>query len=470
MILKQYYLACLSHASYLIADEVTKTAVVVDPQRDTEQYIADAAARGLTIRHVFLTHFHADFVAGHLELAAKTGATIHLGARARADYAFTPMQDGAELEFGSVRLRVLETPGHTPESVSLLVFDLAKQREKPHAVLTGDTLFIGDVGRPDLMASIGITAADLAGMMYDSLHGKLMKLPDETLLYPAHGAGSSCGKNLSKDTVSTIGAQRASNYMLRPMSRASFVEQLTQGQPPAPRYFGYDAQMNKEKRDTLETSLARTLQPLTLEQLLAHQKAGGLVLDTRHSDEYAQAHLAGSVSIGLWGKYANWAGTLLDPRQPLALISAPGAERESAMRLGRIGFDRVSGYLAGGMNALTGRAELLARFDRVEPTEAFARLRAGGIVMLDVREPGERENARVEGTLAIPLAQLEARMNELPQTGALAVHCAGGYRSTIACSLLQRAGRSGLVDVRGGMAGWQQCGLPTQHGTASCGA
>ena len=252
MILKQYYLACLSHASYLIADESTKTAVVVDPQRDIEQYVADAAARGLSIRHVFLTHFHADFVAGHLELAAKTGATIRLGARARADYAFTPMSDGQDLEFGSVRMRVLETPGHTPEGVSLLVFDLAKDREKPQAVLTGDTLFIGDVGRPDLMASVGMTASDLAGMMYDSLHGKLMKLPDETLVYPAHGAGSSCGKNLSKDTVSTIGAQRASNYMLRPMSREAFVAQATQGLATAPRYFGYDAQLNKEQRDTLE--------------------------------------------------------------------------------------------------------------------------------------------------------------------------------------------------------------------------
>ena len=470
MILKQYYLTCLSHASYLIGDEATKTAVVVDPQRDTEQYVADAAARGLTIRHVFLTHFHADFVAGHLELAAKTGATIRLGARARADYAFTPMADGEELEFGNVRIRVLETPGHTPEGVSLLVFDLAKDREKPQAVLTGDTLFIGDVGRPDLMASVGMSAAELAGMMYDSLHGKLMKLPDETLVYPAHGAGSACGKNIAKDTVSTIGAQRASNYMLRPMSRESFVAQATQGQSAAPRYFGYDAQLNKEQRDTLETALARTLRPLSLEQLLAHQRAGGLVLDTRHSDEFAVGHLAGSVSIGLWGKYANWAGTLLDPRQPIALVTAPGAERESALRLGRIGFDRIAGYLAGGMHALTGRAELLARFERVDPPEVFARLHAGGIAMLDVREPGERENARVEGTLAIPLPQLEARMHELPASGALAVHCAGGYRSTIACSLLERAGRTGLVDVRGGMAGWQQCGLPTLHGTASCGA
>ena len=468
MLLKQYYLACLSHASYLIADESTKSAAIVDPQRDIGQYLADAAARGLAIRHVFLTHFHADFVAGHLELAAKTGATIRLGSKARADYAFTPMSEGESVEFGSVRIGVLETPGHTPEGISLLVYDLEKSRGQPQAVLTGDALFIGDVGRPDLMASIGITAVELAGMLYDSLHGKLMKLPDETLLYPAHGAGSACGKNLSKDTVSTIGAQRANNYMLRPMSRESFVEQLTQGQPPAPRYFGYDAQLNKQQRETLDTSLARALKPLKPEELLAHQRAGGLVLDTRHSDEFAAGHLAGSVSIGLWGKYANWAGALLDPKQPLALITAPGAEHESAMRLGRIGFDRVAGFLEGGFAALAGHKEQLASFERIDPPEMFARLKSGRIALLDVRAPGERESMRIEGTLSIPLEQLEARLDELPREGALAVHCAGGYRSTIACSLLQRAGRRDLVDVRGGMAGWEQSGLPTARGQAAC--
>jgi glyoxylase-like metal-dependent hydrolase (beta-lactamase superfamily II)/rhodanese-related sulfurtransferase len=467
MFLKQYYLACLSHASYLIADETTKTAVVVDPQRDIDHYLADAAARGLAIRHVFLTHFHADFVAGHLELAQKTGATIRLGAKAKADYPFTPMSEGQAVEFGSVRIAVLETPGHTPEGISLLVYDLAQSREKPQAVLTGDTLFIGDVGRPDLMASIGITAEELAGMLYDSLHQKLLKLPDETLVYPAHGAGSACGKNLSKDTCSTLGAQRASNYMLRPMSRASFVEQLTQGQPPAPRYFGYDAQLNKQKRETLDANLGRALRPMKLEELLAHQRAGGLVLDTRHSDEFALAHLAGSVSIGLWGKYANWAGALLDPQQPIALITAPGAEHESAMRLGRIGFDRVAGFLEGGFATLAGRKELLASFERIEPHEMFARLQTGSVALLDVRNPGERESVRIEGTLSIPLAEPEARMSELPREGTLAVHCAGGYRSTIACSLLERAGRRDLVDVRGGMAGWAQSGLPTASGAGA---
>ena len=466
MFLKQYYLACLSHASYLIADESSKTAVVVDPQRDIDHYLADAAQHGFTIRHVFLTHFHADFVAGHLELAQKTGAAIRLGAQARADYAFTPMKDGEALEFGGVRITALETPGHTPEGISLLVHDLAKSRTVPQAVLTGDTLFIGDVGRPDLMASVGVSAEELAGKLYDSLHGKLLALPDETRVYPAHGAGSACGKNLSKDTVSTIGAQRASNYMLRPMSRESFVALATQGQPPAPRYFGYDAQLNKQRRETLEANLGRALQALTLEELLAAQRGGAVVLDTRHSDEFAAGHLCGSVSIGLWGKYANWCGALLDPRVPIALVAAPGSERESAVRLGRIGFDRVVGFLEGGIGALAGRPELLARFERIEPVEMFARRKTGELHFLDVRNRNEREDVRIEGTLSIPLEELEARIAEVPSEGTLAVHCAGGYRSTIACSLLERAGRKDLVDVRGGMAGWQQSGLPALRGNA----
>lgn len=468
MLLKQYYLACLSHASYLIADERSKTAVVVDPQRDVEQYLAEAQQRGLAIRHVFLTHFHADFVAGHVELAQQTGATIRLGARARADYAFTPMAEGQSVEFGDVRIAVLETPGHTPEGISLLVYDLAKDREQPQAVLTGDTLFIGDVGRPDLMASVGASASELAGMMYDSLHGKLLKLPDATLVYPAHGAGSACGKNLSKDTVSSIGAQRAGNYMLQPMSRAEFVALATRGQPEAPRYFGYDAQLNKQRRETLETSLGRALRPLTLEALLAHQRAGGLVLDTRSSDEFAAGHLRGSLSIGLSGKYASWCGALLDPAASIALVAAAGRERESAMRLGRIGFDRIAGFLEGGAAAFAGRADLLARFERIDPPELLARASKGGLHVLDVRNPGEREDLRIEGTLSIPLSELEARLGELPREGTLAVHCAGGYRSTIACSLIERAGRGNLIDLRGGMAGWEAAGLPVQRGKSAC--
>lgn len=466
MILEQYYLGCLSHASYLVADETSKVAAVVDPQRDVDRYIEDAQAKGLSIRHVLLTHFHADFVAGHLELAERTGATIHLGAKARAQYAFSPLADGEELVLGpNVVLRALETPGHTPEGVSYLVFDRARDPSRPRAVLTGDTLFVGDVGRPDLMASVGASADELASQLYDSLHGKLLKLPDETLVYPAHGAGSMCGKNLSKETFSTIGAQRTHNYALVPMSKADFVAMATSGLPPAPAYFGYDAQLNKERRDTLDRTLERALVPLTLEALLAHQRAGGVVLDTREPDEYAPAHLAGSVDVGLSGKYATWAGTLLDPRAPIALIAAPGRERESAMRLGRVGFERIVGYLAGGFDAVRARPDLVRSFERVDPPDLAARLRGGSLRFLDVRQPGERDEQRIEGTIAIPLGELERRARELPP-GPLAIHCAGGYRSTIAASLLERLGRRDLVDLRGGIAGWVKAGLPVARGAA----
>src|SRR5262245_32704311 len=304
MILQQYFLKCLAHASYLIVDERTKTAAVVDPQRDIDQYLEDARKHGATIRHVLLTHFHADFLAGHLELAERTGATIHLGPKARAEYPFSPVREGAALELGDVRLGFLETPGHTPEGVSILVYDTKRDAAKPHAVLTGDTLFIGDVGRPDLMASVGISAQELAGVLYDSLHGKLLKLPDATLVYPAHGAGSACGKNMSTDTVSTIGAQRKANYALQPMTREAFVRLVSSDQPEQPAYFGYDADLNKKQRETLGSVLERVLRPLALDEALRLVNQGAQLLDTRTADEFAAAHMRGALNVGLKGSYA----------------------------------------------------------------------------------------------------------------------------------------------------------------------
>ncbi len=273
MILKQYYLGCLAHASYLVADRVGGNAAVIDPQRDVEQYLADAEELGCEIGHVFLTHMHADFIAGHLELRDRAGAAIHLGAKASAEYPFSAMGDGDELRLGDVRLSVLETPGHSPESISILVFDPEHDGDRPFAVLTGDTLFIGDVGRPDLRASLGWSADRLASMLYDSLHDKLLPLPDDTLVYPAHGAGSLCGKNLSTDTVSTIGVQRQYNYALQPMSRERFIEIVTSDQPDTPAYFTYDAVLNARERPTLDEALVRELQPLSLERLLEHVEA-----------------------------------------------------------------------------------------------------------------------------------------------------------------------------------------------------
>ncbi|HTF43435.1 MAG TPA: MBL fold metallo-hydrolase, partial [Terriglobales bacterium] len=311
MIFKQFYLPCLAHASYLVGDERTGTAAVVDPQRDTDQYMAFAAEHGLKIQHVFLTHLHADFVAGHLELRDRAGATIYLGAAARATYKFTALGDGTRVEFGQVRLQILETPGHTPESISIVVYDLDSSDTRPYAVLTGDTLFIGDVGRPDLRVALGWSAAQLGGLLYDSLHTKLLALPDESLVYPAHGAGSLCGRSLSKETVSTLGEQRRLNYALQPMSKEAFIQVVTADQPEAPGYFTYDAVLNSEERPTLDQALAREMNPLTVDTVLGLQAAGAQILDTRDSAEFAAAHLAGSINIGLVGQYATWAGTVL---------------------------------------------------------------------------------------------------------------------------------------------------------------
>ena len=348
MVLKQFYLPCLAHASYVVGDESAGTAVVVDPQRDTDLYLGFAAEHGLAIRYVFLTHLHADFVAGHLELRDRVGAAICMGAAAKTSYAFTPFGDGDELKLGRVRLKVLETPGHTPESICVLVYDGNAAAPGPHAVLTGDTLFIGDVGRPDLRAALGWSAAELGAMLFDSLHGKLLALPDESLIYPAHGAGSLCGKALSKETVSTLGEQRRSNYALQPMSREAFVRVVTADQPEAPAYFNYDAVLNSRERPTLDEALARGMNPLGLDDVLDLKGRGAQVLDTRDPDQFAAAHLAGSMNIGLAGQFATWAGTLLGREHPIVIVAAPGREAESAMRLGRIGFDHVAGTWTAG--------------------------------------------------------------------------------------------------------------------------
>jgi glyoxylase-like metal-dependent hydrolase (beta-lactamase superfamily II)/rhodanese-related sulfurtransferase len=391
MIFKQFYLPCLAHASYLIGDEATGTAVVIDPQRDVDQYLAFAADHSLKIRHVFLTHLHADFVAGHLELRDCAGATIYLGAAARAAYAFVPMKDGSVVEFGTVRLKTLETPGHTPESISVLVFDLSVSDAQPYAVLTGDTLFIGDVGRPDLRAALGWSATELGGMLFESLHSKLLELPDASLVYPAHGAGSLCGKALSKETVSTLGEQRRTNYALQPMSKAEFIQVVTADQPDAPAYFTYDAVLNSQERPTLDQALKREMQPLTPESVLELQASGAQILDTRDSVEFAAAHLKGSINIGLGGQYATWAGTVLAREHPIVIIADPGRENEAAVRLGRIGFDHVAGFLNDGMRSLADRPDLTIKTERLSaPFAAELLASAQPPLVIDVRSQRER--------------------------------------------------------------------------------
>ncbi len=463
MIFKQFYLPCLAHASYIIGDEQTGTAAVVDPQRDTDQYIAFATEHALKIKHVFLTHLHADFIAGHLELRDRAGAAIYLGATAKAAYPFTPLRDGAILEFGRVRLKVLETPGHTPESISIVVYDLNSSDAQPYAVLTGDTLFIGDVGRPDLRAALGWSATELGSMLFDSLHTKLLGLPDASLVYPAHGAGSLCGKAISKETVSTLGEQRRTNYALQPMSKEAFIQVVTADQPDAPAYFNYDAVLNSEERPTLDQALALGMNPMTLDVLLEFQAAGAQILDTRDPVEFAAAHLAGSINIGLAGQYATWAGTVLDRMHPIVIIADPGRESEAAIRLGRIGFDHVAGYLKDGLQSLKSRPELTVTTERLSaPFAAELQSSDQPPQVIDVRAPREREQKYIAGSLNVPLNHLVEKLETLPKDRLLLVYCAGGYRSSIAASLLQRNGFDHVSEIAGGIAGWEAANLPIQ--------
>jgi len=463
VLLQQFYLKCLAHASYVIADEASGVAAVVDPQRDIDQYLAFAEEHHLRIAHVFLTHLHADFIAGHLELRDRVGARIYLGRKAEVEYAHVPLADGQVVEIGnSVRVQARETPGHTPESISLVVFDRTKSETVPQAVLTGDTLFIGDVGRPDLMAAPGASAADLAVQLYASLHDVLLALPDSTLVYPAHGAGSLCGRALSQETSSTIGEQRRSNYALQPMTRERFVTVVTADQPDAPPYFAYDAAMNAKERSTLDEALERELAPLTLDAVLSAREQGAHILDTRDPVEFAAAHLKGSINVGLGGQYATWAGTVLDRDRSVVLIAEPGAERESAVRLGRIGFDRVIGFLDGGLSAAEPHPELIATTERLSPQVTAARLGGSSpALLIDVRADSEREVNGIPGSLHIPLNHLRERLGEIPRDRPLVLHCAGGYRSSIAASLLQREGFEHVAELAGGITAWEANQLPT---------
>jgi rhodanese-related sulfurtransferase len=355
----------------------------------------------------------------------------------------------------------METPGHTPESISILVYDLNTSAAQPHAVLTGDTLFIGDVGRPDLRASLGWSAAELGGMLFDSLHKKLLGLPDQSLVYPAHGAGSLCGKALSKETVSTLGEQRRTNYALQPMTKEAFVQVVTADQPEAPAYFTYDAMLNSQERPTLDQALEREMKPLALDIVLELQARGAQILDTRDPDEFGAAHLRGSINVGLGGQYATWAGTILNRTDAIVIIADPGREYESTVRLGRIGFDHVAGYLRDGLNSLKSRPELIAFTERLSPQFAAQLVSTSEPpLVIDVRAPSERAAQKIDGSLGIPLNRLVDHWKELPKDRSLLVYCAGGYRSSIAASLLQGRGFGPVAEIAGGFAAWEAAKLP----------
>ncbi|HEY1676252.1 MAG TPA: rhodanese-like domain-containing protein [Candidatus Sulfotelmatobacter sp.] len=454
MYFEQFYLGCLAHASYLLASD--GEAVVVDPQRDVELYLKAAADHGVAIKHIFETHLHADFVSGHQELAARTGAKIYMGAQAGATFPHVPVSDGFVLKFGKASIRVLETPGHTAESICLVVTDEEKS-SSPWAVLTGDTLFIGDVGRPDL--SPRHTPAQLAGLLYDSLHDKLMKLADSVLVYPAHGAGSLCGKNMRAERSSTIGTERLTNYALQIKSREEFIAQLTSNLPARPEYFLKDAEINRTGAAPLsELPELRAIQPSELEAML---RDGEMALDVRSGEEFAAGHVPGSVNIALSGQFATWAATVLGlTARPVLIAGAQEQLEEARVRMARVGIESLDGYLAGGIEAWKQAGLPVAATPQMSVEELRERLQAGGVQVLDVRRAPEWDAAHIEDATWWPLDNFKVSPPELDEDAPLVVHCKSGYRSMIACSLLQRAGFRNVLNLAGGFDAWQAAKLP----------
>jgi len=443
MYFQQFYLTCLSHASYMLGSE--GIAVVIDPQRDVSLYIDEAAAQGLKIEYVIETHLHADFVSGHRELADRTGAKIYLGARAGATFPHVGVHDGDEIKFGRIILRFLETPGHTVESISIAITDLDR-RKTPYAVLTGDTLFIGDVGRPDLAPDL--TPQQLAGMLFDSLHQKLLPLGDDVEVYPAHGAGSLCGKQMRPERQSTIGKERALNYALRPASKEEFVRLLTAELPERPGYFAQDAELNRSGAPSL-----MEMQPLAE---LTAIPGDAIVLDTRPSQQFFNGHIRGAVHIALGGQYASFAATILGLDKEIVLIAEDEEHlEESRMRLARVGIERIAGTLKGGMAQWTGPVQQIHQISVEDLRREMDHLQ-----VVDVRREPEFAGGHIEGAKLMPLHKLESLVSTLDHDRPIAVHCKGGYRSAIACSLIQRAGYDHVMNLMGGYDAWVACGLP----------
>ncbi len=443
----QYYLDCLSQASYLVGDRTTGRAVVIDPRRDVEEYLADAEQAGLTIEGVILTHFHADFVSGHLELAEATGAWVGFGEVAKPEFDFRPLADRERISLGEVQLEIMSTPGHTPESISVLVYEHAGD-EVPYGVLTGDALFIGDVGRPDLLASIGVSQEELVVQLYDSIQHKLMGLPDPVRVFPAHGAGSACGKNLSTERSSTIGQQRLFNYACQPMSEEEFAQLVTEDQPSAPAYFLHDAVANRSDRAVRE--LDATVAPLDAGQLAAAIEAGATVLDARDPMDFAAGHLAGAVNVGFGGRMAETAGMVVGPDQDFVVVAEPGQEQETAMRMARIGFDRCVGYLPNVEAYLVEHPEAAEQSSRLTATQMFEAIKDPQVQLVDIRNVGELVNGTVDGAKHLPLAEFPQRYRELDPARPILLHCAGGYRSSVGASWLRQHGFDDVSDVIGG--------------------
>lgn len=447
MKIEQLYTGCLAEAAYYI--ESAGEAAIIDPLRETEPYIQLAKERGTTIKYIFETHFHADFVSGHVDLAKKTGATIVFGPNASTEYEIHQATDGEEFQLGDIKFKILHTPGHTLESTTFLLFDEAG---KEHAIFSGDTLFIGDVGRPDLAIKSDLTKNDLAGMLFDSLRTKIMPLADEVIVYPAHGAGSACGKNMSKETFDTLGNQKKSNYALRAdMTREEFIKEVTEGILPPPQYFAKNASLNKTGYQEVDQVLERGSTPLTIEAFEKAVADGALILDVRHQSEFIKGHIPNSWFIGIDGSFAVWVGTLIkDINQPILLITEQGREAETVTRLARVGYDNTLGFLAGGFEAWVKAGKTTATLSSISANEVASKMESEPVNLLDVRKPSEFEAEHAESADSYPLDFINNHLSDLDANKAYHVYCRSGYRSVVACSILKANGYHNLVDVAGG--------------------
>ena len=449
MYVQQLYTNCLAEAAYYIESE--GEAAIIDPLRETEPYIALAESRGATIKYVFETHFHADFVSGHIDLSRKVNAPIIYGPEANTDYKVYNAKDGEEFKLGQVKIRVLHTPGHTPESSCYLLID---ERGHEYAVFTGDTLFVGDVGRPDLLDGV-MSSETLAGMLYDSLQHKIKTLPDRVIVYPAHGPGSACGKSIGSETFSTIGEQKKYNYAMQNMTRDEFIAKVTDGILPPPQYFFEDARINKTGYDPIEDVIRENTKPLTLENFKQAVENGAWILDTRKADDFEKGFISGSINIGLNGQFAVWVGTLIDIQRDLVLITEPGREAETVLRLARVGYEKVVGYLQGGVNAYD---RPLEKVKSIKAEEMMSDVNRAAVV-LDVRKPNEWSVAHAKDALFLPLANFPDNLSNLDKDGKYIVHCGGGYRSMTAISIMKKLGFKDLINIHGGFGAMQNAGV-----------
>ena len=455
MYIEQLYTGCLSEAAYYI--ESNGKAAIIDPLRETEPYLQKAKERGAEIKYILETHFHADFVSGHLDLAAKTGAPIVFGPTAQTDFDIIQATDGQVFELGELKIKLLHTPGHTPESSCYLLFD---ENGKEHSIYTGDTLFIGDVGRPDLAQKGGeMTAEDMAATLYDSLRTKIMTLPDDIIVYPAHGAGSACGKNMSSETSALLGGQKQTNYALGDLTKEEFVKELTKGILPAPQYFAKAASQNKKGYKSIDQVFESSLNAMAVDEVLEAQKSGVMVLDTRREGEFSEGHIPNAWYIGLHGQFAPWAGALIeDMHQPIAIVADSGKEQEAIMRLARVGYDNVIGYLDGGFEAYRASGKEVRVIPSITPEEFKANQPEGQV--LDVRKPSEFENCHLEDAQLLTLDYINAHLAEVNPETSYVIHCKGGYRSVIAWSILASKGFKNIIDIKKGFDGLKAAGVP----------